>query len=184
MKKKFVKDIMVPISDYASVSGNITLKEAIRGLESQKKKYGEKPYRHRSLIVTDDAGNIVGKLSQVDIMRALEPNYEKIGNDVNLSRFGLSGSFVNALQKNYDLWQRPISELCKSAETIKVTDVMYTLSDHQHVDESDTMDTAVHQFVMGQHQSLLVTKGKKIVGILRSTDVFNVLCDMLDQSSC
>ena len=30
----------------------------------------------------------------------------------------------------------------------------------------------IHQLVLGHHQSLLVTRGDKIVGILRLTDVF------------
>ena len=35
-----------------------------------------------------------------------------------------------------------------------------------------TLDEAIHQFVMGNQQSLLVTHGDEVVGILRLTDVF------------
>jgi hypothetical protein len=39
----------------------------------------------------------------------------------------------------------------------------------------------MHRIVMGRHHSLLVTRNKEIVGILRSTDLFNILYDMLDE---
>ena len=34
------------------------------------------------------------------------------------------------------------------------------------------MRQAIHQFVMGHHQSLLVNSGDNIIGVLRVTDVF------------
>jgi predicted transcriptional regulator len=34
------------------------------------------------------------------------------------------------------------------------------------------MDTAIHQFILSNQQSLLVVEEEKIVGILRLTDVF------------
>ncbi len=46
--------------------------------------------------------------------------------------------------------------------------------------ETDTMDAALHRIVMGQHHSLLVTRDREIIGILRSADVFNGLCKMID----
>jgi predicted transcriptional regulator len=35
---------------------------------------------------------------------------------------------------------------------------------------------AIHQLIMGHHQSLLVTRKAEIVGILRLTDVFMEIC--------
>ena len=42
---------------------------------------------------------------------------------------------------------------------------------------------AIHQLVMGRHQSLLVTKGKDIVGILRLTDVFREISNKISSYS-
>ena len=49
---------------------------------------------------------------------------------------------------------------------------MSTPTEGEYVSEDASLDVAIHQFVMGQHQSLLVTADTKIVGILRLTDVF------------
>jgi len=50
------------------------------------------------------------------------------------------------------------------------------------VDEMATLNEAVIQLLVGKHQSLLVTRGREIVGILRLTDVFKKVSDMI--SSC
>ncbi len=172
---------MVPISDYATVSDTANLREALRALENQSKKHGSAPYRHRAVLVVDKNGRVIGKISQLDIMRALEPNYQKIGNDVSLSRFGFSRDFMNMIAKQFQLWEHSLEAMMTIAENTKVSEVMYSPADHQKVDINDSLFTANHQLVMGQHQSLLVTSGKNkdIIGILRSTDAFNALYDLL-----
>jgi CBS domain containing-hemolysin-like protein len=43
-----------------------------------------------------------------------------------------------------------------------------------------TLDQALHQLVVGRHQSLLVAKeGGEIAGILRLTDVFQEVSQMI-----
>jgi predicted transcriptional regulator len=49
---------------------------------------------------------------------------------------------------------------------------MYTPSEGEYIEADASLCEAVHMLVMGHHQSLLVTRDKKIVGILRLTDVF------------
>jgi CBS domain containing-hemolysin-like protein len=181
VKEIYVRDIMVPISDYATVSDNANMMETLRSLENQNKKFGASPYRHRAVLVVDKTGQVIGKVSQLDIMRALEPNYQKIGKDVHLSRFGFSREFMNAIAKQYQLWEHSLEAMAKIAENTKVTEVMYSPADHQKVSDGDTLFMANHQLVMGDHSSLLVTRGKskEIIGVLRSTDAFNALYDIL-----
>ena len=45
--------------------------------------------------------------------------------------------------------------------------------------ENATLAEAIHILVMGHHQSLLVTRGDEIVGILRLTDVFSAVFQSL-----
>jgi predicted transcriptional regulator len=49
------------------------------------------------------------------------------------------------------------------------------------VDESASLDEAIHQLVMGRHQSILVLDQNKIVGILRLTDVFETVSNIIRQ---
>jgi len=45
------------------------------------------------------------------------------------------------------------------------------------------MDKAIHQLIIGRHHSLLVTSagGQKIVGVLRLTDVFQLVSDAFQE---
>jgi CBS-domain-containing membrane protein len=57
---------------------------------------------------------------------------------------------------------------------------MYTPTEGEYVSMDATLDQALHQLVVGHHQSLLVTKdGKEIVGILRLTDLFQQISEMI-----
>jgi CBS domain-containing protein len=57
-----------------------------------------------------------------------------------------------------------------------VKDCMHTPGNDEYVQQSDSLELAVHQLVMGHHQSLLVTDGERVVGILTLTDVFEGIC--------
>ena len=175
-----IKELMVPISEYATVSHTASLWETMRSLENAKKKFDDRPYRHRSVLVLNDAGRVIGKVSQVDIMRALEPNYKSIGSDISLSRFGFSATFITAMESQYNLWKRSADKILDDLDSIRVTDVMYKPADHEHVKASDDLTSAIHQFVMGRHQALLITEKKRIIGILRSTDAYNALYEWIE----
>jgi hypothetical protein len=38
---------------------------------------------------------------------------------------------------------------------------------------------AIHQLVLGHHQSLLVTKDNRVVGVLRLTDAADYVCEAI-----
>ena len=63
-------------------------------------------------------------------------------------------------------------DLCKAAGMLKVERLLHVPAEGEHVDENASLAEAIHQLALEHHQSLLVTRGKKIVGILRLTDVF------------
>jgi CBS domain containing-hemolysin-like protein len=62
---------------------------------------------------------------------------------------------------------------------VLVRDFMQIPTEGEFVQDTDTMNVAVHRIVMGRHHSLLVTRQQEIVGILRSTDLFNTFFEML-----
>jgi CBS domain-containing protein len=180
MKNTPVKNIMVPISDYATVAENATLMEALAALENAHQRFGDRPYRHQSLVVVNENRHAVGRVSQVDIMRALEPGYKELGDRPWTARMTLSKRMLKTIREELHLWEQPLSVTCQTLESVRVADIMQVPSEGEFVEETDTMNIAMHRIVMCQHHSLLVTRDKKIVGILRSTDVFNVFYDMIE----
>ncbi len=179
MESIMVKDIMVLLDDYATVSEEATLYEAVHRLEEAQERFDKDNYRHRAVLVYDSRGNIVGKLSQLDVLKGLEPKYEGIGELKGLSRYGLNPERIRQMIKEYGLWKQPIDDICRKAASIKVRQIMYTPTEGEYVAENATLNQAIHQLIVGQHQSLLVTKGKKIVGILRLTDIFKKITNIM-----
>ncbi len=167
-----IKDLMIPISEYATVSEDATLFEAVLSLEKAQAEFDHTRYRHRAVLVLDAQGAVIGKLSQLDALRALEPKYAEMQSGDSLARLGFSRKFMKSMMEHYKLFDRPLKDICKTAATAKVRDFMHALTEGEYVEESAALDEAIHQLVLGNHQSLLVTRDKDIIGILRLTDVF------------
>ncbi len=177
MKTKTVEELMIPLSEYATVSQEATLKEAIEALEKTQEVYDKGPYHHRAVLVYNEQNHISGKVGQLDILRALEPKYDSMMDSKSgFTRFGFTQKFMRSMINQFDLWETRLDQLPEKASEIKVKDFMYTPSDGEFVNKKASIDQAIHQLVLGHHQSLLVVSSKKIVGILRLTDVFGEIC--------
>jgi CBS domain-containing protein len=167
-----VREIMVSLSEYATVSEDATLFEAVMTLEKAQEKYEQSLYPHRAILIYNKKNKIIGKISQLDVLRALEPKYEKIIESRSLSRFGYSNKFLESIFNQYNLWENPLNDLCRKAGKLKVKNFMTIPAESEYISEDRNLDEAIHKFVMGNYQSLLVTREKEIVGILRLTDIF------------
>ena len=174
MERTNVKDLMVPLEEYATVPEEDTLFEAVMALEKAHEDLDRTRYHylHRAVLVYDKNKKIVGKISQLDVLRALEPKYMEMGDQSALSRAGFSPQFLKSMLGEHSLWARPLKDICGKAAKLKVKSFMYTPTEGEYIEENAYLEEAMHLLVMGHHQSLLVTSGEKIVGILRLTDVF------------
>lgn len=170
MKTIQVKDVMVSLKDYATVNEDATLYEAVIALENAQKQYDKSHYVHRAILVYDSNNKIVGKISQLDILMALEPNYRIVDLE-KLSRFGYSLDYIKSFAKTA-LWDKPLRDICRKASTYVVKDFMHTPKQGEYIKEDANLDEAIHQLLIGKQNSLLVTRNDDIVGILRLTDVY------------
>jgi CBS domain-containing protein len=177
MKSITVKDLMLPLAEYAIVPVEATLGDAILALEKAQKEFDPTRHRHRAILVLDTDKKVVGKISMLDVLKGLEPKYGKIELVGMLSRSGFNPDFLQSMVDQYALWAEPFKDICGKAAKLKVRHFMYTPSEGEYVDEAATLSQAVHQLVMGHHHSLLVTRGDDIVGILRLSDVFKEICE-------
>jgi CBS domain-containing protein len=167
---------MVPLDEYATVSDNATLADAIHALDHAQATYCQNKYRHRAILVLDNNRQPIGKISQIDALRALEPKYKEIQNQDTRGTFRhFSRMFLNSMIEYHRLFDGSLDDLRKKAAKIHVSDFMLTLSADECVSEGGTLDEAIHLLIMGHHQSLLVKRDDQIVGILRLTDVFSAV---------
>ena len=172
MSEYRVKELMVPLSEYATVPVGSTLFDAVLALEKAQAEFDHTRYKHRGVIIRDKDERVVGKLDQLDVLSALEPKNGNLDEINELSQFGFSPDFVHKLRKQRRLKTAPLKDLCSKASKLRVEDFMRTLSEGDFIEEDAYLDVAVIQLVTVRHISLLVTRNKEIVGILRMSDAF------------
>ncbi len=187
MRSCRVKELMVPLSEYATVPETASLLEAVDALRKAQAAFVQNQYQHRAILVFDENKHFVGKLSQHDVIEALEPNYKRMRSAVqngSMHRLGFSDSYVKSTLEQYHLWEQALENLCEKGIHLKVKDIMYTPDKGEFVNESSTMDEAIHRLIIGQHHSLLVTAdrdAREIVGVLRLVDVFEFVSDAMHE---
>ena len=171
MDSKMVKDLMVPLDDYAVISRESTLLDAIIALDQAQKNLpaGRQPYR--AVLVVDDKKKVVGKIGQLAFLKALEPKYNMLGDLSRLSRAGLSSTFISSMMENFQFFQENLNDLCRRAIYIKAKDVMHPIT--ESIEENASLHEAIHKIIMHQTLSLLVTRSDRMVGLLRLSDLFD-----------
>ena len=179
MKDKIVKDLMVPVSEYGTIDIEANLYEAALALDNARHEYEQGIHPHRILLISDKNGEIVGKISQLDILRALEPKTRQISDSKTLSRFGVSSEYLKPMLRQCAFWDKPLIDICRAAGRLKVRILVCAPAEGEFVPEDASLSEAIHQLALEHHQSLLVTRGKKIVGILRQTDMFKEVVETL-----
>lgn len=172
MKTRIVEELMVLLSDYAVVDGTATLYEAVLALEAAQASFDSERYRHRAALVLDAQGRVIGKVGHTDMLRALEPKYETVLERESMAYTGMTRAFMKSLMEKYSLWGGAMHDICKKAAVQRVRDFMHVPTDGEFIEADATLDQAIHQFVVGGYQSLLVRQNGTVIGILRLTDVF------------
>ena len=172
MKKIQVQEIMIPISNYVRVQKDDSLVEVLQFLE--KARTSDSEHAHRDAIVVDADGAFIGKVTMIDIFRALEPNYKKVEKQPKMSM--LSAEYVSQVARDFNLWMEPTKTICERGGRLKVADVMHTPKKIEYIKETATLEKALHLYVMGIHQPLIVKgEDKKVTGVLRFGDVYEAV---------
>jgi len=68
-----VKDLMLPLSEYATVPADRNLRDAVVALYRSRKHLTKNRHHHRAVLAIDDRGRVVGKLTYWAILASLEP---------------------------------------------------------------------------------------------------------------
>ena len=177
METKHVKDLMVPIEEYAIIKENSTLYDAFVALEEAQRNLPEGRQPHRAVLVINKKEKLVGKIGHFAFLKALEPKYKDLGNLHTISQAGISTDIITSIMEDFDFWKGEIQEIFKSAKKIKVKQIMHPVT--ENIDEDASLREALHKIVMWQSLSVLVTKGKQVVGILRLSDLFEYIAQAI-----
>lgn len=174
-----VKAAMIPLAEYPTISEEATLYQSVMALEDAHCIESGPSYKYRALLVKDSKDRIIGKLDHLCVLHALEPQFQDIGDISMLTRHGLGPSFVRNITRDFELLQKPLDDVCKKASKLTVRTIMHVPAKSEYIEQEATLNAAIHQLVIGQHQSLLVKHEDEVVGILRLSDVYHLILEMM-----
>jgi len=168
----------MPLSEYATVSSEATIKEALVALSKSQLGLSVDRHHHRAVLALDGQGNVVGKLTHWTILQSLEPSLLSERDYARLSSARLSPHLIRALMdKTYMTIDVDLENLCEKAGRIKVKDSMIPVE--ENLDEEASLAYAIRFMVLGHWQSALVTRSNKVVGLLRLSDVFEEVAALI-----
>ena len=179
MRTITVKELMVPLKEYATVSQEATLREAVLALEKAQMSLDPSRHKHRAILVLDESGKVVSKITMKNILVALEPNYGKVEGMEVLERSGFSPDLIRTMLESNALWTEPLQFFHERAAKLKVADFIQAPAEGEYIDDNATLGEAIHQLIVYPYLSLLVNSGDEVVGILRLSDVFTKVCDII-----
>jgi Mg2+/Co2+ transporter CorC len=170
MKQILVADIMVPLSYCLAVQKDYSLLDVFQALDQTRKSKNES--LHKDSIVFDENGAFLGKVTMIDIFKALEPNYSRVKQQHKTGSMLSAGAYMK-IAEDFNLWLEPTQTIRHRAGQLKVADVMHIPDQIEYIKEEENLEKAMHIYVMGVHQPLIVKNAdNEVTGVLRFGDIF------------
>ncbi|MBI4774598.1 MAG: response regulator [Deltaproteobacteria bacterium] len=163
-EEKRARDIMIPLEDYTTLDPEATIQDAIlklkRSFEELLTTSRLMTSGHRSLLVLDKRGELIGILSIMDLLAALRPSYlsapkPSLADSMQYSHMFWSGLFTSqvkqlAKKRIGEIMSPPPPAIDEDTNLMEITDLLYT----------------------EQSRRLVVTRQGKVVGVVREQEVF------------
>jgi CBS domain-containing protein len=176
-----VRDLMIPLEQYPVISTEATLLDAVIALEESLEALGPNRQPHRAVLVADKNNRIVGKIGQLTLLKSLEPQVDLAGDEERLARAGVSPDLLTTVKKHARDLELNLSDICSRASAIRAKDVMVRTA--HSIDAASPLADAVHRLVQWQQLSLLVSEKSQIVGIIRLSDLFELIVDKIREQA-
>jgi len=179
--KRKVRDRMIPIKNYATVAPDATLKEAALSLRTS---YCEletgmcTEAGPRTVMVLDENDTLVGILDFNSFLETLIPEIAG-GLSARLAALGVSVAFAQADTSSLDESEFGLrARVIKNAGT-KVRDIMLKIKGA--IDADTSLMDGLKKMFRNKITVLPVYEGDKLVGVLRDTDFFLTVTDILEE---
>ena len=159
-----VGEVMIPIDEYTTLNGEATVREAIQALhESFRAKAAAGRIMetgHRSILITDHEGEVIGILAITDLLDAIMPGYLKApkpstADSVRYSPMFWSGMFAAEVK---DLGKKLLGEIMSPAPL--------------RVDARASLMEATYLLSVNQERRMVVVEAGHVVGVLREQELF------------
>ena len=182
--KQSVRDIMIPIDNYAVIGPEATLQEAIMALRGSYCTVVEKGFCEetgpQTVLVVDTSNALVGVLDFSSLLKVLVPEIVGTLTD-RLAALGVSVAFAEAGVGEMDESHEGVAGRVVRNAQIKVKAVMR--KNLGHIQADARVIEALQ--LMFRHRLIMlpVYEGEKLVGVVRDADLFLTVSDMVMKSA-
>jgi len=168
-----VRDLMLPLSEYAVVAEDATVLDALEALRAAQASLPADRQPHRAVLVRNRHGEITGKVHYFAFLRALVPERKALGERGVMDRAGVGDDLRESSMRWLDVFTGHLVDYRERARSVCVRDVCTDIA--VSIDEGAGLPEAISMFLSQQTLSLLVRRGSRSVGILRLSDLFDEL---------
>ncbi|MBD3403425.1 CBS domain-containing protein [candidate division GN15 bacterium] len=173
MATKRAGDIMIPLDQYPHIPYWFTLRQAIAEIEMSTLDRAGRKSLPRALLVFDEKYELVGVLRRRDILGGLEPRFLR-----KKSADGQKAWWDIDLDPNLvDLSDGASTDDMQRRAATPVEEFMQPIGDT--VDVSDPLAKVVYKMLNTDVALLPVLDDQKVVGVVRSVDVFHEVAGSL-----
>ena len=163
-EEKNAGDIMIPIENYTTINPDKTIKEGIeklkRSFENAISTSRIMETGHRSILVLDQTGELVGILSILDLIGAVRPGYLSAPKP----------SMADSMQYSPMFWSGLFTSQAKGLVQKKIRDVM---SDAPlSIDQDTNLMEIANLIYTEKSRRMAVTRMGKVVGVVREQEIF------------
>lgn len=163
-RERRVDEVMIPLAEYTTLKENQTVAEGIREL---KKSFTPQIHTsrimetgHRSLLIFDDAGELSGMLSIMDLLEGIMPGYLSAPKP----------STADSLQYSPMFWTGMFTREAQALAAKPVGDLMSPTP--PTIDAQSNLMEAAYAMVRQHCRRMVVTDNGKVVGVIREQDLF------------
>ncbi|MBM3326825.1 MAG: CBS domain-containing protein [Calditrichaeota bacterium] len=173
MVAKRAGDIMIPIDKYPHIPYWFTLRQAIAALEKSDIEVEGRHSLPRALLVFNEQYQLLGTVRRRDILRGLEPKFLRTIPAPSRRQFFEVSTDIDLLEISEGKIMKAIQEQADQLVSEVMQPIMVTL------DANDPISKIVYKMVGGDHTLLPVLSDGKIVGVIRSVDIFHEIAKIL-----
>ncbi len=170
-EEKTAGDIMIPLADYTTIDPDSTVREGILALkksfEGAMATGKVMETGHRSIVVIEKSGNVVGILSIFDLIKALQPVYVSFPKP----------STADSLQYSSFFWSGLFTVQAKALGGRNIRETMSEAA--RTVDAKTNLMEIANIMITEQIRRLVVTERGKPVGVVREQELFFELASII-----
>ncbi len=163
-EEKTVTGVMIPISEYTTLSGDLRIRDAILEL---KKSFSSRMSTskimetgHRSVLVLDEKNKVGGVLEIVDLMDMIMPAYLSAPKP----------SLADSIQYSPMFWKGMFTSEIKKKASMRIREVMSPAP--YAIDAGASLMEACYMMLKHKVRRLVVMTGGDVSGVIREQDLF------------